>query len=128
MIKLKKIQRPNPQQPTEPHKFYVTTESRGDIALEEMSYLISEKCTLTETDVLAALNALMIEMTTHLMNGKIVRFGTFGTFQLALNSSGVATADECSRHQVTRARVKFRPGRRIEKSLNNLEYSFVVKQ
>ena len=123
MIKLKKIQRPNPQSPSEPHKFYVTTENNGDITLEEMSILISEKCTLTETDVVAALNALMLEMTTHLMDGKIVRFGTFGSFQLALSSSGVASEGEASRLQVKGASVRFRPGRRIADSLRNLKFT-----
>ena len=123
MIKLKKIQRPNPQSPTDPHKFYVTSENGGEITLDEISQLISEKCTLTETDVLAALNALMLEMTKHLMDGKIVRFGTFGSFQLALSSSGVSTEVETSRLQVTKARVRFRPGRRIADSLRNLKYT-----
>ncbi len=126
MIKLKKIQRPNPQKPTDPHKFYVTAENGGEITLEEMSQLISEKCTLTETDVLAALSALMLEMTKHLMHGKIVRFGTFGSFQLALSSSGVESEAETTRLQVTGARVKFRPGRRIADSLQGLKYTLSV--
>ena len=126
MIKLKKIQRPNPLKPSEPHKFYVTAEKAGDITLEEMSQLISERCTLTETDVLAGLNALMLEMTKQLMDGKIVRFGTFGTFQLALNSSGVETEEETTRLQVKGVRVRFRPGRRIADSLRNLKYTLSV--
>lgn len=126
MIKLKKIQRPNPLKPTDPHKFYVTAEKVGDITLEEMSQLISERCTLTETDILAGLNALMLEMTKQLMAGKIVRFGTFGTFQLALNSSGVETDKETTRLQVKGARVRFRPGRRVVESLRNLKYTLSV--
>ena len=126
MIKLKKIQRPNPQKPTDPHKFYVTAENGGEITLEEMSQLISEKCTLTETDVLAALSALMLEMTKHLMNGKIVRFGTFGSFQLALSSSGVESETETTRLQVKGVRVKFRPGRRIAESLQTVKYTLSV--
>ncbi len=126
MIKLKKIQRPNPQKPTDPHKFYVTSENAGEITLDEMSQLISEKCTLTETDVLAALNALMLEMTKHLMDGKIVRFGTFGSFQLALSSSGVESETDASRLLIKGARVRFRPGRRIADSLRNLKYTLTA--
>lgn len=126
MIKLKKIQRPNPQKPTDPHKYYVTSENAGEITLDEMSQLISEKCTLTETDVLAALNALMLQMTKHLMDGKIVRFGTFGSFQLALSSSGVDSEAETSRLQIKRAHVRFRPGQRIVSSLRNLKYTLSV--
>jgi nucleoid DNA-binding protein len=52
-----------------------------------MSEEISDRCTLTETDVLAALNALQREMIKNLLEGKIVRFGTFGSFQLGLSSN-----------------------------------------
>jgi len=127
MIQLKTVQRSNPLDKTAPHKFYVSTQSSGEVTLEEMSELISEKCTLTETDVLAALNALTKEMTTHLMDGKIVRFGTFGSFQLGLSSHGVATEAESSRLQVKATRVKFRPGRRIEDSLLRLKYTLAAK-
>ena len=126
MIKLKKSQRPNPQKPSDPRKFYVTSENAGDITLDEMSLLISEKCTLTETDVLAALNALMLEMTKHLMDGKIVRFGTFGSFQLALSSSGVLAETDASRLQIKGARVRFRPGRRIADCLRNLKFTLTA--
>jgi len=127
MIQLKTVQRSNPLDKTAAHKYYVSTQSSGEVTLEEMSELISEKCTLTETDVLAALNALTKEMTTHLMDGKIVRFGTFGSFQLGLKSHGVATEAESSRLQVKATRVKFRPGRRIEDSLLRLKYTLAAK-
>jgi len=128
MINLKTVQRVNPLDTGAPKKYYVSTQSAGEVTLEEMSELISEKCTLTETDVLAALNALTKEMTTHLMNGKIVRFGTFGSFQLGLSSIGVDTEEETSRLQVKGVRVRFRPGRRIEDSLLRLKYSLTAKQ
>lgn len=127
MIKLKTVQRPNPLDKEAPRKYYVSAQSGGEITLEEMSEQISEKCTLTETDVLAALNALMREMTTNLMAGKIVRFGTFGSFQLGLSSSGVETKEETTRNQVVGARVKFRPGKRIEKSLRNLDFTLTAE-
>ena len=117
----------NPLDKTAAQKYYVSTQSAGEVTLEKMSELISEKCTLTETDVLAALTALSKEMTTHLMDGKIVRFGTFGSFQLGISSTGVDTEAEASRSQVTATRVKFRPGRRIEDSLLQLKYTLTAK-
>jgi len=128
MIKLKVVQRPNPMDATANRKYYVSSQNEGDITLEEMSELISEKCTLTETDVLAAITALMREMTLSLMAGKIVRFGNFGSFKLSLNSSGVATETETTRLQVKSARVRFRPGKRIEDSLRNLKYTLTTKE
>ena len=127
MIKLKTIQRPNPQDATAARKFYVSTQSAGDVTLEEMSEEISDRCTLTETDVLAALNALQREMIKNLLAGKIVRFGTFGSFQLALSSDGVDKADEASHSLVRAARVRFRPGMRIQDNLKLLKYTLAAE-
>lgn len=127
MIKLTTIQRPNPKDATAERKFYVSTKSAGEISLEEMSENISDRCTLTETDVLAAISALQREMTKNLMDGKIVRFGTFGSFQLSLSSSGVETADNASQNQVKGVRVRFRPGTRIQDNLRNLKYTLIAE-
>lgn len=53
MINLSIVQRANPKDLNAPRKYYVSTKSSGEIYLDTMSELISEKCTLTETDVLA---------------------------------------------------------------------------
>jgi predicted histone-like DNA-binding protein len=127
MIKLKTVQRPNPKDATAARKFYVSTQSAGDVTLEEMSEEISDRCTLTETDVLAALSALQREMIKNLLAGKIVRFGTFGSFQLSLSSKGVETADDASQSQVRAARVRFRPGMRIQDNLKLLKYTLVAE-
>ncbi|HRZ97601.1 MAG TPA: DNA-binding domain-containing protein [Paludibacter sp.] len=123
MIKLKTVQRPNPKDATAARKYYVSSQNSGDVTLEEMSEEISDRCTLTETDVLAAISALQREMIKNLLAGKIVRFGTFGSFQLSLSSSGVETADDASQSQVRSARVRFRPGARIQDNLKLLKYS-----
>jgi len=123
MISLKKIQRTNPQDKEAPKKFYLSTSGSGEVDLETMSMNISERCTLTEPDVLAVLSALTSEMTTQLMEGKIVRFGSFGSFQLGISSKGVASETETSRNQVRGIRVKFRPGRRIVNALSQLRFS-----
>lgn len=126
MISLKKIQRVNPQDKEAPKKYYVTTANAGEIDLEKMSENISERCTLTETDVLAVLSALTVEMTKQLMEGKIVRFGTFGSFQLGISSTGVETEDDASRNQVKGLRVKFRPGRRIMDALTQMKFTLTA--
>lgn len=123
MIQLKKIQRINPQDRTATRKYYVSTSSNGEVDLEEMSVNISEKCTLTEPDVLAVLSALSTEMSKQLMDGKIVRFGSFGSFQLGINSTGVDNEDDASRNQVKSVRVKFRPGSKVSTALEQLKFS-----
>ena len=119
------VQRPNPKDATAERKFYVSAKNMGEVSLEAMSENISDRCTLTETDVLAVLSALQREMTKSLMDGRIVRFGTFGSFQLSLNSSGVEKIDDATQNQVKGVRVRFRPGIRIQENLRNLKYTLV---
>ena len=127
MIKLKTIQRPNPKDLTAERKYYVSAKNECEMSLEEMSENISDRCTLTETDVLAALSALQREMTKNMMAGKIVRFGTFGSFQLTLNSRGVEKITDASQSQVKGVRVRFRPGTRIQENLRNLKYTLTAE-
>ena len=128
MIRLKKVQRPNPLDVNAERKYYVSAKSAGEISLEELSENIADRCTLTEADVLATLSALQREMTRNLMSGKIVRFGSFGSFQLSLNSSGVENADDASLAQVKGVRVRFRPGTRIQENLRNLKFTLAAEQ
>ncbi len=127
MIKLKTIQRPNPKDLTAERNYYVSAKNSAEISLEEMSENTSDRCTLTETDVLAALSALQREMTKNMMEGKIVRFGTFGSFQLSLNSSGVEKITDAIQRQVKGVRVRFRPGTRIQENLRNLKYTLTAE-
>ena len=127
MIKLRTVQRPNPKDATAARKYYVSTQSEGDITLEMMSENISDRCTLTETDVLAALSALQREMIKNLMDGKIVRFGTFGSFQLSLSSEGVETLDMTTKSQVRGLHVRFRPGMQVQEKLKNVKYSLITE-
>ena len=90
MIVLNKIQRPNPLDKDAHKKFYVSASSTGSVDLEEMSVNISERCTITEPDVLAVLSALTSEMTKQLMDGKIVRFGPLCSDMLCVCRHGAA--------------------------------------
>lgn len=126
-IKLSVVQRPNPLDKEAPRKYYVSTQSAGEVDLEKMSEIISEKCTLTETDVMAVLTALTKEMSANLLDGKIVRFGTFGSFQLGVSSGGADTQEDVTRFLVKGVRVKFRPGRRIQDNLLHLKYTLATK-
>lgn len=123
MIYLKTVQKTNPNDREAPAKYYVTAPGQGDVDLDKIAARISEKCTLTEPDVHAVLHALTIEMTDLLSEGKIIRMGTFGSFQLGVKSHGVDTEEEISRHQVKAVNVRFRPGRRIKNALSSLRFS-----
>lgn len=108
-----------------PAKFYAQAQSSGDVDVDEMSGRIEKACTVHSADVLAVLKALEDEMIASLQKGEIVRMGNVGTFQIGLRSIGAEKEDEFKSVMITKARVNFRPGKRLSDMLKTLGYGKV---
>jgi hypothetical protein len=67
-----------------------------------------DSTTVSDTDVLAVLNDLTKILKRHLDNSEIVRFGDFGTFQVALTSDGTETAEKFHASLIKNPKVAFR--------------------
>lgn len=108
-----------------PAKYYAQAQSSGDVDVDEMSGRIEKACTVNSADVLAVLKALEDEMMTSLQKGEIVRMGNIGTFQIGLRSAGAEKAEEFKALMIKKARVNFRPGKRLGDMLKTLDYGKV---
>jgi len=116
-------QKGNPGDLQAPKKFYAQTKSTGEVTLKQISREISENSTtVSDSDMLAVLNDLTKILNRHLKEGKIVRFGDFGTFQINIKSEGAETADKFNHSMVTNAKVSFRPGIDLREMMNNLTF------
>ena len=122
-VKYVLAQKGNPGNPTAPKKFYAQTKSTGEVSLKQLSREIAENSTtVSDSDVLAVLNDMTKILNRHLKDGKIVRFGDFGTFQINVKSDGAESADKFYHTMVTKAKITFRPGSDIREMINNLKY------
>jgi predicted histone-like DNA-binding protein len=120
------VQRGNPSKPDEAKKYYATAKSKGDITLKKLSREIAEgSTTVSDTDVLAVLNDLTKVLKRHLDNGEIVRFGDFGTFQVALSSSGAEKEEQFHASLIKNPKITFRPGADLKELLALLKYEKV---
>ena len=72
---------------------------------------IEKESTVSETDVIAVLNAIPKVMTRYLAEGHSVKLDGIGSFFLNFEckKTGVDTAEEVSMDQVTNIKVQFRP-------------------
>ena len=72
---------------------------------------IEKECTVSETDVIAVLNAIPNVMTRYLAEGHSVKLDGIGSFFLTFEckKTGVDTPEEVSMDQVTNIKVQFRP-------------------
>ncbi|MFY9243184.1 MAG: HU family DNA-binding protein [Polaribacter sp.] len=119
----KTLPRKNPQDLAAPEKFYAAVVANGSVDFEMLAEIISEQCTVTETDCLAVLNVLEQNIVRELKQGRIVRLGKLGNFQVSLSSEGFVTADEVSANAITKARILFRPAKKMRNLLKNLSFS-----
>ena len=113
----------NPGNPDAPKKYYAQTKSTGDITLKQISREIAENSTtVSDSDVLAVLNDLTKIMNRHVKDGKIVRFGDFGTFQINIKSEGAETEAKFHQGMITNSKVTYRPGSDVQEMLNNIKF------
>nr|WP_315130230.1 HU family DNA-binding protein [uncultured Flavobacterium sp.] len=121
-IKFQVLPRKNPQDTTAPEKFYAAAIADGNVDLDRLAELISYQCTVTETDCYAVLLALEHNIIGELGQGRIVKLGRLGNFQVGLSSKGSDTAAEVSATTITKSRILFRPGKKLRSMLDGVSF------
>ncbi|MDR1878814.1 MAG: HU family DNA-binding protein [Bacteroidales bacterium] len=112
----------NPLRPEEPKKWYATAKSTGEVSLRALGKEITQRCTVNHADTLAVLEALTQVLTDKLEDGKIVRFGDFGSFQVGIGSTGAEKEDKFTPSLIKTKKVAFRPGVGLKEMMNNLKF------
>ena len=121
-IKFKTQSRKNPQDMTAPEKYYAAAVADGNVDLDRLAELIFYQCTVTETDCYAVLLALEHNIVGELGQGRIVKLGRLGNFQVGISSKGSDTAEEVSATAITKSRILFRPGKKLRSMLNGVSF------
>jgi predicted histone-like DNA-binding protein len=121
-VRLKTVQKVNPQDVAAPQKYYAQAVSTGRSDMDRLARLIAMQCTVNRADCLAVLSALQDNIIMELEEGRIVELGELGVFQLGVRSKGHDLALEVSSNSVKKARLNFRPGTELKKMLNNLHF------
>lgn len=127
-LKIKATQKVNPKDLTAPKKFYATAINGGMVDFEELAEFITDQSTLSEADIFGVLKAVERTMTREMLKGRSIRIGEIGILMMSVRSEGHDTAEEVTSSSVKRARVVFRPGKRLKKMLKNLDFTKVQDQ
>jgi len=105
----------NPGDLTAPKKWYANAKADGEVSFRDLSKIISQgSTTVSDTDVMAVLNDLIKVLGRNLANGKIVRFGDFGSFQITITSEGAETEQAFNAKLIKAAKIQFRPGKDLK--------------
>jgi len=112
----------NPQDLVAPDKFYATAIADGEVDFEFLADQIVYETTLTESDCIAVLFSLERNILRNLEQGKGVKVGRLGSFNVTLKSVGKNTSAEVSATDILKGRVRFRPGKKLSKMSTELRY------
>ena len=122
-VKYNVIERKNLLKPTEAPKFYASAKADGEVSFKALDKEIAGAgSTASDTDVLAVLNDLTKALVKYLAEGKIVRFGDFGSFQVSVSSNGAETAEKFTASNITGNKIQFRPGVDLKAMLATVKY------
>ncbi len=108
-------------------KYYIQAAPTVPVDFTTIAKNISSRCTVTEPDVLAVLNALQTEVIRAVQNGQSVRLGQLGSFRATICSSGAENKNEASVLQVKSVRARFTPGSQLRSALQltNADMKFI---
>lgn len=121
-VKYSLMQRINPRDPAAAKKFYAIAVTDGEMTLRKLAKQISDISTVSPADTLAVLESLVQVMPDHLLDGKIVRLGEFGSFRLSLSSEGAENAADFNKNLIKRVKLLLRPGKTIRDTLKTVTY------
>ena len=121
-VKFNVVERGNPANVEAPKKFYPSIQSSGRVTLRELAKQINSISTVSTTDTMAVLEALLTTIPSELSRGNIVELGEFGNFWLRNNSDGVDASEGVRANHITHLMPRFNPGKEFKKVLAGIEF------
>ncbi len=116
-------QRVNLKDENGPRKFYAIAKSSGEESTRQLATEISKRSGLSSSEVFAVIEAFIDLVPERIAEGKIVRLGDFGSFNITLSSEGVEKAEDFNSSLIKGNKLNFRPGKLFQKTLDTLEYA-----
>jgi predicted histone-like DNA-binding protein len=121
-VKYNLSEKGNPSKPEDPKKWYAVAKGTGVVTLKALGKEITQRSTVNYADALAVLEVLNQVLTENLAEGRIVRFGDFGSFQVSVGSEGAPAPEKFHATMIKTRKVVFRPGSDLKEMLGNLKF------
>ena len=125
-------QRANPKDSMAEPKWYANAQVAANYSFDTLCSDVEKMSTATDGDVRAVLSTALycIEQALYcieqaLRRSESVTLGDLGTFAVGLSSTGTDTAEEFTAANISKARVTFRPARRLKELAKAFQYKRV---
>ena len=123
-VKLKKIQRRNPLDPTQV-KWYLVQEKSGTVGMSRIVKDIRDRSAMTAGDVKNVLTNLAELLPVYLQLGQTVNLEGFGFFRITVSSSGAETAEGLTARQAKKPKISFTPSKEMKQGLESITYEII---
>lgn len=126
-IFLKPVQRPNPQDPKAPRKWYPVQYTTKMVDESEVAELIADETTLNPMEAQMAIRQLRKVVQRLLLDGKSVKLGNWGSFNITLSTEGAETAEALTARNVKSVNMNFQPGAELKAALQKADFVWLNK-
>ncbi len=103
-------------------KNYAIPVRSGEISTVQLAEELSERCTLTETDIRATLIGLSKMIEEYLHKGYSVWLDDLGRFTLSATSEGYENAGDCTPSKVKAKKICFMADKRLKENLKKVTF------
>ena len=121
-VKIKAVQKINPQKRNEPAKWYPQAIGDGETTLNDLAAYASSVSTMSKGDILAVLETVFDKAGKDLSDGKIVRIGEHFTLQVSITGTPSDKESEVNGSKVKSSHILFRPGKALSDMLKVLTF------
>ena len=126
-IFLKPVQRANPSEPDAPKKWYPVQYTTKMVDENEVAMLIADETTLNPMEAAMAIRQLRKVVQRLLLDGKSVKLGDWGTFNVTLNTEGAERKEDLTAHNVKRVNVNFQPSDEMKAAMQKADFVWLDK-
>ena len=124
-MKVKIVQRKNPQKPDEPGKFYGQPVLDGVVGMDMICRQIAGRSSLTAGDVKNVLTNFLDELPTYMLMNRSVQLEDFGILRISFGSEGVDRAEDFSSSLIRGVKIVFTPSAKMKERVKS-EITFEV--
>ena len=126
MIDIQLTPRKNPNKLEQNPKYYPAVVSKGETTLKELTQQIAQMSSLSRTDCVAVLTALLELLPQELLRGRIVRLGDLGSFRLTVKGEGLDQPSDFTSNAINKTQLRFNPGLEVKAQLQEAEFRLVT--
>lgn len=126
-IFLKPVQRRNPADEDAPMKWYPVQYTTKLVDEIEVAELIADETTLNPMEAQMAIRQLRKVVQRLLLDGKSVKLGNWGTFNVTLNTEGADTKDALTARNVKTVNINFQPGTELKAAMQRADFVWLNK-